>query len=332
MIPEDFKIYYKSLSLSTQQRIIEELLGLGQKEESLLDPKITPLKCPHCNSTHVVGNGKNTNGVQRYRCRGCKKSFGSTTGKVWYAMHKKDKLKAYMHCLLSGYSIRKSASQVGISLATSFSWRHKLLTSIKTVSSDHFSGVVESDETYFLYSEKGNKQLKRKSRKRGNTASRDGINDEHVAVIVTMDRQGNKAMKVAKRGRITTHDIQKELKGKISKQSTFCTDGHPSYAGFAKREELEHKQIIASKGQRVIDKQYHVQNVNSLDSRLKKFMARFNGVSTKYLQNYLNWFLALEKVKHSTQKFKIITTLAFTSNSAWFEYKKLMLNQLQLIT
>lgn len=244
------------------------------------DPNSHPLICSHCGFDRIVGYGKNTTGVQRYKCKGCDKTFSSTTGKVWYNLQKKEKLTSYVHCLLSGYSIRKSAEQVGIIKGTSFSWRHKLLKSFSCVSSDQFSGVVESDETYFLHSEKGNKSLQRPSRKRGNSATRDGINDDHVAVIVTLDRNGNKAMQVAKRGRITTKDIQKYLSGKITKKSVLCTDGHPSYAGFAKREKLTHKKIIASKGQRVVEQQYHVQNVNSLDSRLKKFISQFNGVST----------------------------------------------------
>jgi IS1 family transposase len=147
-----------------------------------------------------------------------------------------------------------------------------------------------------------------------------------------MDRQGNKAMKVSNKGRITTALIQKELKGKVSKKSVFCTDGHPSYAGFAKREHLDHKKIIASKGQRVINKQYHLQNINSLDSRLKSFMSQFNGVSTKYLQNYLNWFLVLEKDKNSTTRLKTLTPLAFASHRAWFDFKNITLNQLYFIT
>lgn len=332
MVPEEFKTYYLGLSTKMQAVVIEELLGYSQTNDGFEDPKNTPLKCPHCASGHIVGNGKSPRGIQRYRCRSCNKSFGSTTGKVWYALHKKDKLKAYMHCLLSGYTIRKSADKVGISLATSFAWRHKLLSSFNDISSERFTGIVESDETYFLYSEKGNKQLKRESRKRGTSATRDGINDEHVAVIVTMDRQGNKAMKVSNKGRITTALIQKELKGKVSKESVFCTDGHPSYVGFAKREHLDHKKIIASKGQRVINKQYHLQNINSLDSRLKSFMSQFNGVSTKYLQNYLNWFLALEKVKNSTTRLKTLTALAFASHRAWFDFKNITLNQLSFIT
>jgi transposase-like protein len=332
MIPEDFKTYYLSLSTFSQQKIIDNLLEYKEFSGKVEDPNTHPISCSKCSGTHIVGNGKSPNGVQRYLCVECKKTFSSTTGKVWYNMQKKDKLVGYLHCLLSGYSIRKSGELVGISLKTSFDWRHKLLKSFENVSSDKFSGVVESDETYFLYSQKGAKNLDRPSRKRGNTANRDGINDEHVAVIVTMDRSGNKSMKVVKRGRVTTKDIQKELTGKISEDSVFCTDGHPSYAGFAKRENLTHKKIIASKSQRVVEKQYHVQNVNSIDNRLKKFMDKFNGVSSKYLQNYLNWFLVLEKVKKSTEKLNTMILLAFSSNTVWYEYKKLVINQHIFIT
>ena len=31
---------------------------------------------------------------------------------------------------------------------------------------------------------------------------------------------------------------------------------------------------------------YHIQNVNTYDSRLKQWMARFNGVTTHYLETY----------------------------------------------
>jgi hypothetical protein len=59
-----------------------------------------------------------------------------------------------------------------------------------------------------------------------------------------------------------------------------------------------------------------------MDMRLKKLMESCNGVATKYLQNYLNWFLVLEKIKNSTSKTAAVTTIAFASNSVWYEYKQ----------
>jgi hypothetical protein len=71
--------------------------------------------------------------------------------------------------------------------------------------------------------------------------------------------------------------------------------------------QVEHKKFNASKGQRKADKIYHVQNVNNMDKRLRAFMQPFNGVATKYLQNYLHWFLVLEKIKHSTKRMATVT-------------------------
>jgi hypothetical protein len=45
---------------------------------------------------------------------------------------------------------------------------------------------------------------------------------------------------------------------------------------------------------------YHIQNVNSLHNRVKKWIdSTFWGVSTKYLQNYLNWYRIQETYKNS---------------------------------
>jgi hypothetical protein len=57
-------------------------------------------------------------------------------------------------------------------------------------------------------------------------------------------------------------------------------------------------------------------------------MDSFNGVATKYLQNYLNWFLVLEKIKNSTSKMATVAAFAFDSNSAWYEYKQQLFNML----
>jgi hypothetical protein len=40
---------------------------------------------------------------------------------------------------------------------------------------------------------------------------------------------------------------------------------------------------------------WHIQNVNAYHSRLKGWLARFKGVATSYLTNYLGWFRALDR-------------------------------------
>ncbi|MDU3724500.1 MAG: IS1595 family transposase, partial [Clostridium celatum] len=65
-----------------------------------------------------------------------------------------------------------------------------------------------------------------------------------------------------------------------------CTDSNKSYIQFAEDMELEHKRIKRGKHKEDI---YHIQHINSLHSNLKKWMNRFNGVATKYLNNYMKW-------------------------------------------
>lgn len=329
MIPSDFRDFFVSSSTIIQQEIVSSLLSLSLQESGEVkdSSELKAVTCPHCQCNVIRANGR-LKGVQRYICNGCKKNFSETTGKFWYNIKKKEKLNRYLYCLLSGYSIRKSAKETGISIQTSFDWRHKLLTSFSSVSVEEFQGIVESDDLFFSYSEKGNRHLDRTPKKRGEKASKAGISNDKVAVVATCDRSGNKDFKVATRGRISKKDLDKVLKGKLDKAAVLCSDSHRSYGAFAKSNTIIHKKFNASKGQRTVDKVYHVQNVNNMDMRLRKFMDSFNGVATKYLQNYLNWFLVLEKIKNSTSKMAMVASLAFASNNVWYEYKQQLFNML----
>lgn len=50
---------------------------------------------------------------------------------------------------------------------------------------------------------------------------------------------------------------------------------------------------------------YHIQHANSYHSRLKGWIRDFNGVATKYLQNYLTWFRWCEITKKEKDISKI---------------------------
>ena len=84
----------------------------------------------------------------------------------------------------------------------------------------------------------------------------------------------------------------------MSPSSLLCTDSARNYIAFAKMKGLHHEVINVHKGIYVRKGVYHVQHVNSYHKRLKKWMERFQGVATKYLDNYLFWFRFLERYKH----------------------------------
>ncbi len=106
--------------------------------------------------------------------------------------------------MIEGYSLRKSAKLIGdISWVTLFYWRHKILSGLEQIPVESFNGIVEMDETYFLYSEKGKKNITdRKPRKRGGSSEYRGISKDQVCVLVARDRQKTTLSSVLGRGRI----------------------------------------------------------------------------------------------------------------------------------
>lgn len=253
--------------------------------------------CPHCKSTEIIGHGT-FHDRKRYRCKSCRKTFNELSGTAIHKIHLKEKWNAYLECMVQGLSLRKAAKIVGINLRTSFAWRHRILSSLNDVGCSRMEGIVEADETFFLYSEKGSRNLDRKPRKRGGKASRDGMNKEHVNVIVATDRKGNRAMNVGNQGVVTKKAIEKSIGVWINKEgSVLVSDSHMTFQAFAKENKLPHKMLSARKKQHVVDQYYHIQHVNNIHGQLKKFLINFNGVASKYLQNYVNYYKVFTKFK-----------------------------------
>lgn len=276
--------------------------------------------CPHCNEHNVVRNGK-YNGKQRYLCKSCKKSFSDFTYSPIYSSKKPiDKWLKYAECMILGYSIRKCAEILEINIATSFYWRHKILGALKSfIGVGSVEGVIEADETFFAESFKGNHkhsktfQMPRESRKRGKEVRVRGISRDQVCVATAIDRHGNIIIELLCKGRMTNKDLKRLYNERLESKSILCTDSHKSYIQFTKDLNLEHKRIKRGYHKEGL---YHIQHINSLHSKLKRWIRTFNGVSTKYLSNYMYWFKWLtyfnnEKESIKSKNFLIHSTSHF---------------------
>lgn len=244
-------------------------------------------ECPHCHSSLINRHGK-VNGMQRYRCKNCLKTFMATTGTPLARLRYKDLWSHYMKCMLESKVLRVSARECSINLKTSFRWRHRFLELPTTLNASELEGVIEADETLFLYSEKGSRTLSRKPRKRGMNASKRGRSKEDWVPVLTVRDRGKHTFEAVLPD-VSEVTLAKELQGKLQKDSVLCTDGLKSYVAIALRNDLNHKRLNVSAGIKVIDKVFHIQNVNAYHSRLKAWMGRFHGVATKYLDHYLGW-------------------------------------------
>jgi transposase-like protein len=209
-------------------------------------------ECPHCTSEHVVRFGK-VKGRQRYRCKSCLKTFTDTTNTVLYRTRKGDEWITFVDCMFKGYSLRKSAEIVGVTWVTLFYWRHKLLSALTQMDFDHFEVIVEVDETYFLYSQKGQRGItERKPRKRGGKSKHRGISHEQVCVLVARDRTKATVSKVSCMGRIVKTKIETIIGTKLSSDNVLVTDAWRAYKTYAKEKGLEHYRIKSDDGKHVI--------------------------------------------------------------------------------
>jgi transposase-like protein len=127
--------------------------------------------CPHCASTKVYKRGKQ-NGVQMYNCNDCKRWYSETTGTALYDIKLKSKWQSYLNCMEKGMPIKKIASELGISIQTSFDWRHKILSSLSQFTPEQLTDEVECDELELALNEKGSRSLDRLPRKRSSDFKR----------------------------------------------------------------------------------------------------------------------------------------------------------------
>ena len=246
--------------------------------------------CSHCQSTATIRWGK-SHGLQRYRCKACSKTFNALTGSSLSKLHHKEQWLGFSQCLLESRSVRESAKQCGIDPSTAFRWRHRFLAEPSQDKNKKMIGIVEADEAFFTESCKGNRHLQRLPRKRGKYRTLRA--SEHLPVLMVRDRTGTEADFVFKKiEKNVVHDCLKPLMGE---EIILCTDGNSIYSTFAKDAQIPHKRIIRSDKVYVVEDIFHIQNVNAYISRLKNWLRRFNGIATRYLDNYLGWRRLLEK-------------------------------------
>ena len=181
--PLNRTILLKDITDSLECNQITALASRGH----ILDNKMG--ECPHCGHDKYV-RFVTDKGSQRYKCKSCKRSFTEFTGTWMAGLQRKDMISAYLVLMVKEKSLDKISAELGINKKTAFDWRHKILASLDTKNDndqDDFTGITESDETFFLRSEKGMEVKNRESRKRGGKSKKRGISNDQVAVIVTQD-------------------------------------------------------------------------------------------------------------------------------------------------
>lgn len=252
-------------------------------------------KCIRCGSTHFVKNGTRKDGTQRYLCRDCKKSFLLSTNSISSGTHKRLSVwKKYFDCMLDKKTLKETSEACSISMGTAFLWRHKILDALQEMAGKvRLSGTVEADETFFSVSYKGNHRsasgfaMPREAHKRGGEVHTKGLSSEKVCVVCAIDEENIPIAKAAKTGKISSECVEKVLSDRLGPDTILCTDQEKAYHLYTQTHQIE---WIPMDTDRRTNGIYGIQRINAYHSRLKGFLSRFRGVSSKYLDNYLAWY------------------------------------------
>ena len=160
-------IALRQMSPGQGKVVAAELAALDTQPAStaLIESRFTAAAtCPHCKARRAIRYG-HANGLQRYRCRDCRKTFSALTGTPLARLHKRGKWLDQAEALQTGLTLTQVADALNIHVSTAHRWRHRFLALPEHIQAQSLCGIAEADETVFLLSFKGKRSgLDRKAR------------------------------------------------------------------------------------------------------------------------------------------------------------------------
>jgi transposase-like protein len=215
-------------------------LEAATSEEAVLaalEGLIGPVRrCPWCQAPEAVKRGRR-NGLMRYRCKGCGKTFNALTNSPLARLRMRGKWVLSVQSLMLGDTLKQSAKRCDIHIETAHRWRHRLLgTSARRHKRRTIGGVVEADDTRVRVSHKGIRTLDRKPRKRGGPAELGGKDQVHI--LVATDREDGVAMQVLEQ--MNSGGVRYTLSHLLRSGTTLVTDAAKCFSSASRKMGVRH--------------------------------------------------------------------------------------------
>lgn len=245
------------------------------------------LKCPRCYHRQIQKWGGFC-GRRRFRCRGCFRTFSDLTGTPLAYTKRLASWRRFTVCLLAGASVRRTGRRLGIHKDTAWRWRHRLLDALRERQPEGFEGPVELREVTFLYSEKGSRRLKRPAFRGASRPHR--LNRARVWALLARDSTARTMAEVAGPNRPDHEFVRQKLLMRCPPDTlVLSTGGRFSSIRRACRDAtLRHRRVSPGRFSPALPRVSAVRDsIVGFELRMKSWLARFRGVATRYLQNYL---------------------------------------------
>ena len=233
-------------------------------------------QCPHCRSREIKKNGR-CKGVQKYRCGKCYKEFRASTKTSMYYCKHPELLPKYIACMVERKTISLTAQTVGVSRSSAFQWRHKILEALSASQETLIKYDAILAIATFAYSTKG-------LDKRKSPIVPDVPANAQVSVSLLANIEGHMSVNTCNVGLLIPKVLRKNLIGKLSAVRTLTSKSSLQVSRAVSALTSSHIKIKS-------DLAVSVPYLDPID--MKQWLTKFNGVASKYLQHYFNWFVFL---------------------------------------
>lgn len=160
--PEDRQQLLSQLGRQVEVDSISNPTGAtGEKTKPKQPPKVDGSKvycCPICGSVNYKRKGFTNQGMQRYICKDCHKSFSENYGdSLRYSHLSEGQWMTLFRGIVNNHSLTRIADDAGMSVSTAWACRTKINQAIATMYgyTDLFQGTAEADEYYCRAAFKG---------------------------------------------------------------------------------------------------------------------------------------------------------------------------------
>lgn len=299
--------FYKTLiNNNSNKKISNDLIEYHNCKSTIIN------KCPYCESKTIIKYGMYKN-IQRYKCKDsmCGKTF---TNEIYnqfrYSKKFKENYQEYLALLNKGLTIRECASKLNITVVTAFFWRHRFLFDLKNkYYVENISSYVELTKMIVNENFKGSRNIT--DNKRDKITIINAVNDSIDILPI-----------IAARNFFGFYEIRDNLVPRLNKSAYVVGLIDGRLKTFSKAFNEINKVSLEEKYKNNIDIQYSINT--------QKWLSKFRGVASKYLDHYLYWRLfeyknnfELKKTMLSskTMKTKIYLNSKITTYISWENIK-----------
>lgn len=242
--------------------------------------------CPRCRSSLIEGKGLDQNGVRRWRCLSCGRSFNPATGTIFEG--RKLPVADWTEFLLEVFSFESinAMTRANRRSQTTFPyWMAKLFAVLENVQcSTVLSGVVQIDETLYPLAAKDQPLMPDGSKMRG------GYSKSKICIGVGCDNRGNSVFKREGLGKTSGTKTMAAFASHIEPGSRLIHDMENGHNKLVRNLGLVSETHNSKKICKLPDSQNPLSDVNRLCFLLKQFLNSHSGFSRDNLEGYLDIF------------------------------------------